>query len=65
MTEFLARLWIGLINDTAGWSVLARARLANAIGDLLWLLVRPRRRVTLANLRACFPRQGHVDFIEV
>ena len=56
MTEFIARLWIGLINATAGWSVQARARLANAIGDLLWLLVRPRRRVTLVNLRACFPQ---------
>jgi KDO2-lipid IV(A) lauroyltransferase len=55
VSEALARAWIALINTTAGWSVAARTRLAGLIGDLLWLLVRPRRRVTLANLRACFP----------
>jgi|APFre7841882590_1041340.scaffolds.fasta_scaffold07400_3 KDO2-lipid IV(A) lauroyltransferase len=56
MTEALARAWIALISTTAGWSVAARARLANLIGDILWLLIRPRRRVTQANLRACFPQ---------
>ncbi len=55
MTEFFARLWIALIVTTAGWSVSARARLANVLGGLLWLLVLPRRRITLINLRACFP----------
>ena len=56
MTEALARAWIALINTTAGWSVAARARLARLLGDVLWLLIRPRRLVTLANLRACFPQ---------
>ena len=56
MSEALARAWIALINTTAGWSLAARARLARLIGDILWLLVRPRRRITLANLRACFPQ---------
>jgi len=51
----LARLWIALIGATAGWTVAARARLAAALGDLLWLIAWPRRRVTLTNLRACFP----------
>ncbi len=56
MTELLARLWIALINATSRWPVAARARLGNVLGDALWLLIRPRRRVTLANLRACFPQ---------
>ena len=56
MSEALARAWIALINTTAGWPVAARTRLANLVGDLLWLLIRPRRRITLANLRACFPQ---------
>jgi Kdo2-lipid IVA lauroyltransferase/acyltransferase len=56
LTEVFARLWIAAINTTANWSVTARARLGAALGDLLWLLVRPRRRVTLTNLRACFPQ---------
>lgn len=58
MTEALARVWIALIGLTAGWSAAARARLASVIGDVLWLLVRPRRRITLANLRACFPQMN-------
>jgi Kdo2-lipid IVA lauroyltransferase/acyltransferase len=56
VTESLARLWIALINATARWSTAARARLAGVLGNLLWLLVAPRRRITLVNLRACFPR---------
>jgi len=56
MTEALARAWIALINATASWSVLARQRLGNALGEVLWLLIRPRRRVTLVNLRACLPQ---------
>lgn len=55
MTTWFARAWIALINATAGWRVATRARLANALGDLLWLAARARRRVALANLRACFP----------
>jgi KDO2-lipid IV(A) lauroyltransferase len=55
VSALLARLWIALINATAGWTVAARARLAAVVGDLLWLIVWPRRRVTLTNLRTCFP----------
>lgn len=61
MTEALARVWIALIGLTAGWSAAARARLANVIGDVLWLLVRPRRRITLVNLRACFPQMAELE----
>ena len=61
MTEFLARFWIGLINTTAHWSVAARARIAGAVGDLLWLTIRPRRRIALANLRACFPQMSEAQ----
>jgi KDO2-lipid IV(A) lauroyltransferase len=61
MNEALARLWIGLINTTAGWSMAARARLAAFLGDLLWLLVRRRRRITLTNLRACFAQLGEPE----
>lgn len=55
MNAVLARVWIALINLTAGWSQPARTRLGNVIGDLLWWVVASRRRVTLANLAACFP----------
>jgi KDO2-lipid IV(A) lauroyltransferase len=61
VTRWLARLSIALINATAGWSVRARARAAAVVGDLLWLLVRPRRRIALANLRACFPHMAEAE----
>ncbi len=50
-----ARLWIALIDATSNWSQIARTRLAAIIGDALWWAVVPRRRITLANLRLCFP----------
>jgi KDO2-lipid IV(A) lauroyltransferase len=61
VTESFARLWIALINATAGWPVATRGWLANVLGDLLWLLVLPRRRVTLVNLRACFPQMPEAE----
>jgi Kdo2-lipid IVA lauroyltransferase/acyltransferase len=56
VNEFFARVAIFLIESTRNWSQPARTRLANTVGDLLWVLVASRRRVTLANLRACFPQ---------
>ncbi|MGE5338927.1 MAG: lipid A biosynthesis acyltransferase [Gemmatimonadota bacterium] len=61
MTAWFARLWISLINATAGWRLATRARLGNMLGNLLWMIVRPRRRVTLANLRACFPDRSEAE----
>lgn len=50
-----AKVGIWLINLTAHWSQPARTRLANALSDVVWWLARPRRHVTLTNLRLCFP----------
>jgi KDO2-lipid IV(A) lauroyltransferase len=50
-----ARLGIALINRTARWPAWARRHLARVIGDLGWYLVASRRRITVANLAACFP----------
>jgi KDO2-lipid IV(A) lauroyltransferase len=54
--EWLAGAWIALINRTAGWTGAARGRLAAPLGWLAWVLAAPRRRIALANLRACFPQ---------
>jgi len=56
MTNWLARCWVALILATAGWPGARRARLARVFGDLLWFAVARRRRIALANLRACFPQ---------
>jgi KDO2-lipid IV(A) lauroyltransferase len=56
MNALIARAWIALIGRTSKWTQAGRTRLGNLLGDLLWWLVLPRRRVTLANLAACFPQ---------
>jgi Kdo2-lipid IVA lauroyltransferase/acyltransferase len=50
-----ASLGIAVINRTARWPAWGRRWLARLIGYLGWSAVGSRRRVTLANLRACFP----------
>jgi len=55
MKRIAARLAIAFMERAARWSPAARARLARWIGDLLWTLAAPRRRITLVNLRLCFP----------
>ncbi len=50
-----AGLGVAVINRTARWAPWARRALAHVLGDLGWALVGSRRRVTLANLAACFP----------
>ncbi|MCU0939947.1 MAG: lipid A biosynthesis acyltransferase [Burkholderiaceae bacterium] len=55
MKQFAARWSIALMERAARWSPAARARLGRWIGNLLWTLAAPRRRITLTNLRLCFP----------
>ncbi len=60
-----AKLWIALINATSDWSQGARTRLAGLIGDLLWWVVLPRRRITLTNLRLCFPALSEQQRLQI
>jgi KDO2-lipid IV(A) lauroyltransferase len=50
-----ARFSVACVNATVRWPPAARRRVAGALGSLGWALVASRRRVTMANLRACFP----------
>jgi KDO2-lipid IV(A) lauroyltransferase len=50
-----ARWAIAAMEATARWTPASRARLARVLGTLGWWAVRPRRRITLINLRLCFP----------
>jgi KDO2-lipid IV(A) lauroyltransferase len=65
MNAVIARLWIALINSTCRWPQRARTRLGGWLGDLLWWVVVPRRRVTLANLRACFPDLPEAERVRI
>lgn len=61
MSVVLARLGVALVGLTASWSQRSRTELATALSDLLWFLARPRRRVTLTNLRLCFPAMTEAE----
>ena len=58
-------MWIALINATLNWPQRARTRLASVGGDLLWWIVVPRRRVTLTNLRLCFPALAERQRVQI
>ena len=56
MNALIAKLWIALIGATSDWAQASRTRLGHMLGDVLWWIVIPRRRITLTNLRVCFPQ---------
>jgi KDO2-lipid IV(A) lauroyltransferase len=57
----IARGAIRLMEAMSGWTPRSRARLAQLVGTLLWWLAAPRRRVTLVNLRLCFPALSEAE----
>ena len=65
MSALLDRLSIALINATLHWSQRARTKLGNVLGSLLWWIVWPRRRVTLINLRLCFPSMNEAQRVHI
>lgn len=56
----MARLGIALIMLTRHWPQRRRTRLAHVLADIAWSLPRARR-VTLINLRACFPELSEAE----
>jgi Kdo2-lipid IVA lauroyltransferase/acyltransferase len=61
MKQLAARWTIAFTERAARWSPAARARLGRWIGNLLWTLAAPRRRITLTNLRLCFHELGEAE----
>ena len=53
--EWLIRTGLALLRLLAKLPFGALRRIGIVTGDLLWVLARPRRRITLTNLRLCFP----------
>lgn len=56
MSEVLVRAGLALLRLLARLPFGALRAIGEVTGDLLWLLARPRRRVTLTNLALCFPQ---------
>jgi KDO2-lipid IV(A) lauroyltransferase len=52
---YFARLAIALISLTGTLSQRMRTEIAAVLSDVFWFVAWPRRRVTLTNLRLCFP----------
>jgi KDO2-lipid IV(A) lauroyltransferase len=61
MRRLAARWSISFMERTARWTPAARSRLGRWIGNLLWTLAAPRRRITLTNLRLCFPSLSEAE----
>jgi KDO2-lipid IV(A) lauroyltransferase len=61
VNRWIAQFGVWLINLTQHWSQRTRSRVAHALSDLIWWLAWPRRHVTLANLRACFPQKSEAE----
>jgi KDO2-lipid IV(A) lauroyltransferase len=61
MKQLAARWTIAFMERAARWSPAARSRLGRWIGNLLWTLAAPRRRITLTNLRLCFPELSEAE----
>jgi Kdo2-lipid IVA lauroyltransferase/acyltransferase len=56
-----SRIGVRLVRRMCGWPQHWRTALAWLLADVAWLLFRPRRRITLANLRACFPQMTEAE----
>jgi KDO2-lipid IV(A) lauroyltransferase len=55
LNTFFARLGVFLIGLTGKLSQRSRTIIAALLADVVWLLARPRLRVTRTNLRLCYP----------
>ena len=61
MNEWMARGWIWLVKKLRFLTVGQRDRLARIVGWVLWWCIPKRRRVTLTNLRVCFPELSDAE----
>lgn len=61
LLNLLSRFWICVIKSLRRLPVGARSALAGLIALLFWIAVPQRRRVTLTNLRLCFPDKAEAE----
>ena len=55
MNEWFAKLWIAVVKSMVHTPIRRRAMYARFIAWILWWAIPKRRKVTLTNLRLCFP----------
>ncbi len=61
LNRILARFWIGAVKSLAHVPLSVRRQMAKAVACLLWCAIPARRRVTLTNLRLCFPEKTEAE----
>ena len=59
--NLLSRFWIAVIKSLRHMPVSARSALAGFLALLFWIAIPKRRRVTLTNLRLCFPNKTDAE----
>ena len=65
LLNFLSHIWLWVVNSMVHWRPQSRAKVARIIAKLFWYFVPKRRRVTLTNLRLCFPNWSDEKRLEV
>ncbi len=61
LNRILARFWIGVVKSLVHVPLPVRRSMARAVACLLWIAIPARRRVTLTNLRLCFPEKTEAE----
>ncbi len=61
LNRILARFWIGAVKSLAHVPLSVRRPMAKVVACLLWCAIPARRRVTLTNLRLCFPEKTEAE----
>jgi KDO2-lipid IV(A) lauroyltransferase len=65
LNDWFARLWIRIIKSMAHTPIERRAFYARIIASVLWYAIPKRRKVTLTNLRLCFPEKTEAERVEI
>ena len=63
--DLLSRFWIAVVKSLRRVPVRGRAAMAGVLAFLFWIAIPARRRVTLTNLRLCFPEKSESERREI
>lgn len=55
ISNFFTHIWLAVVDMMTNWSPASRAKAAKYLAWLFWNVVPKRRKVTLTNLKLCFP----------
>ena len=65
MNDWFAEIWIRIVKSMVNTPMSRRKKYARIIAWILWWVVPKRRKVTLTNLRLCFPEKSEAERVEI